>query len=138
MTYLIDTDVLSEPTKVHPNEDVMRWLEKELDKSFISAVCIEEMRYGALRLPFGKRRQALLLAIDRISTAFKHRMLSLGASEATRCAELRAVAWGGGNNVGYADIMIAATALEHGMIVATRNVKDYEALGVAVYNPFGD
>ena len=103
--------------------------------AYISAVSVEEMRYGALRLLDGRRKTAILGAIELMVEDFGSRALPFGRKEAIVCGALRANARAAGNNVGIQDLMIAATAAS-GLVVATRNARDFDGLGVPVHNPF--
>ncbi|MBR2834841.1 MAG: PIN domain-containing protein [Coriobacteriales bacterium] len=136
MAYLIDTNVLSEPLLKKPDLAVVAWLQSVINESFISAITIEEMLYGAKRMPNGQRKDAILAAIQAISAQYAHRILVFGLQEAQVCSTLRVQAWSGGNNIGIQDIMIAATAQVSGLIVVTRNTKDFALLSVRCINPF--
>ena len=119
-----------------PEPAVVAWLATIGADFAISAISIEELRYGALRMPAGRRRENTVAAVDAICAEHGNRVLAFTAEDALTCADLRAIAWGSGNNVAYQDIAICATALRRGLVVATRNVRDFAPLGVDVFNPF--
>ena len=136
--YLVDTNVLSEPLARHPDPGVVKWLRGVEDDCFVSAVSIEEMRYGASRMPDGRRKAAIGTAISSLVDSLGVRLIPFGAREALACGRMRAAARASGNNVCAQDIMIAATASVAGLTVATRNEKDFEGLGVSLFNPFDE
>ena len=138
MLWLVDTNVISEPFVKAPNRDVLDWLERHDAEYLVSAVTMEELRFGAERMPEGRRRERIIAAIDRIEADYRDRIAVFGAPEAAESGRLRAAAVACGNNVYIADVMIAATARLLGATVVTRNVRDFEPLGVPVFNPYGD
>lgn len=136
MLWLVDTNVISEPLVKKPSSKVIDWLTIHDDEYLISAVTLEEMRYGAERMPMGKRREAILAAVDSLGNDYRDRIVPFGIDEANECGRMRAQAVSKGNNVYIADIMIAATARLLGATVVTRNTRDFEPLGVPVFSPF--
>lgn len=86
-----DTDVLSEPLRPRPEEQVLRWLERHHQELAITTVTIGELRYGARRLPAGQRRSALIEAIEQLVVAAGDRVLPYGAGAADAYGALRAV-----------------------------------------------
>ena len=123
--------------KKAPNPALVDWLRAVGDDFYISAISMEELHYGALRMSEGKRRRAILAAIDAVTQTYGHRVLSFTEKDAETCARLRALAWGSGQNITYQDIAICATALNNNLVVATRNTRDFEPLGASTFNPFG-
>ena len=138
MIYLLDTNVLSEPLKKSPDPTVIAWLATLGEAFVISAVSMEELRYGALRMSEGARKRRILSAIESICVEYGSKIVPFTAEDAAICAGLRMKSWGAGNNVAYQDLAICATALRMGVPVATRNTRDFKPLGVEVYNPFSD
>lgn len=134
MTYLVDANVLSEPTKPDPDPRVLAWLGAHEPDLAIDPVILGELRFGILLLPRGRRRQALEEwfedGIDRI------RCIPWEAGTGLRWAELLADLRTTGRSMPIKDSMIAATALKHEMAVATRNRKDFEPAGLEVVDPF--
>jgi toxin FitB len=133
MTYLLDTNVLSELPKPRPDAGVVAWVEG-LTSLSISAVSLEELTYGVERTT-GRRRERLrtwldgLLALDPVVVAVDARVARVaGALRASRDDKGRPVA--------QADLLVAACALTTGLVLATRNVRDFENCGVALFNPF--
>ena len=134
--YLLDTNVLSDGMKKIPDENVATWRRKHEGETFISAPSIEEMRIGQLMLPQGKRREALRAMIDEVLRLYAGSVLTYGEYDAERCAIFHEIALKSGRTPSLGDLMIAAIAYTHNMIIATRNVKDFEYLPVRVINPF--
>ena len=138
MMFLLDTDVLSasrRPEKA--GQGLASWVADTSPRlMFLSAVSILEVKIGALRL-FGRdpTRAAELdgWISGRVLKNFRGRILPFDDSVALRCALLHVR-----NTPPERDAMIAATALERGLTVVTRNVRDFEAMGVPLLNPWDD
>ena len=135
MTYLLDTNIISEVRKRHPAPSVAGWISATpADRLHVSVLTFGEIEQGITRLRTrGDAEQAA--SIERwlrgMQEAFGNRALpvTLGVS-----AE-----WGrrpGDYPIPVIDALIAATARVHGLTVVTRNVKDFERAGVPVFNPF--
>jgi predicted nucleic acid-binding protein len=134
VTFLVDSDVLSEPTKPRPDERVIAWLlqyDRELGTNPIIA---GEIHYGILRLAKGRRRDALhnwfITGVQRL------RMYEIDAETGDEWARLMAELRKSGRAMPVRDSLIAATARQHDLAVATRNVADYRYAGIKVVNPF--
>ena len=131
---LLDTVVLSELRKSHPSPKVLAWLKKQpAEQLFISVVSLGEIERG-----IAKARKADAAFAARLADWLKDTVLLYGdhilpitAAIARRWGRLSA-------ELGHegADLLIAATALEHGLTVATRNVRHFKPSGVALVNPF--
>jgi len=136
--YLLDTNVISEMRKSQKGRadpGVQRWSDGVKGSSlYLSTISILESETGILLM---KRKDAMQAEIlrewlhDRILPGFAGRILGVDVEVALRCATLHVPV-----NVSYSDSLIAATALVHGLTVVTRNVKDFEPMGVAVLNPW--
>lgn len=138
MTWLLDTNVVSELRKIGDGKadpNVAAWTEREdASRFFISALTILELERGVLgvrrRDPAqGARLRAWLDSLVR--PAFAGRILPVDDAVATRCAHLHVP-----DRRNEVDALIAATALVHGLKVATRNVRDFEGLGVPLVDPW--
>jgi predicted nucleic acid-binding protein len=106
---------------------------------FTSSVCEAEIRFGAHRLPIGRRRDSLLTAFRVLMVdAFAGRVIAFDSACASAYAEVRVRCEAAGRSIAIADAMIAATALAHGAILATRNISDFAACGIPVENPWDD
>jgi toxin FitB len=135
---VLDTDVVSELRKVEAGKghrQVAAWSERvTVGETFLAAITIHELELGILLLERkDKRRGAILRAwLDtRVLPEFEGRILPVDAVVARRCAKLQVP-----NPRPMRDALIAATALVHGMTVVTRNVRDFEPLGVEILNPW--
>lgn len=132
--YLIDMVVLSELRKRRRNPNVVRWLESVPDTDlFLSAITVAEVERGIERQRAANPPFAAELAswLDVVLRAYAERVLPLTVNVARRWGRLAARATH--NEI---DLAIAATALEHGLVVATRNLSDFVPTGVATVNPF--
>jgi toxin FitB len=136
--FLVDTNVPSELVRSQPEPSVERWIAAQnLDSLFISAVSFGELRKGITLLSPGKRRIELESWIEGdLSILFSGRILSVTRAISERWGMLDAGRQLAGRPLNTADGMIAATALEHDLTVVTRNVNDFEQLGVTILNPW--
>ena len=111
----------------------MHWFDG-LEGIAISVISLEELAYGIARAPAGRRRK--LTAWFDALTDTADRILEVTAPIARAAGELRAVRDSMGRPVAQADMLICATALVHGLTLATRNVADFVGCGVEVVDPF--
>jgi len=134
MTYLVDANVLSEPTKPAPDPRVIAWLRTHERDLAVDPIILGEMRFGILLLPKGKKRTALERWFD--AGVQRLRCLPWEADTGLKWAELLARLRTTGKAMPIKDSLIAATALVHDLIVATRNHSDFEKAGVRMVDPF--
>lgn len=134
MTFLVDANILSEATKPEPDARALKWLTEHEGELVIDAIILAELALGVLALPKGKRRSRLEAWLAQVSATVE--CLSWDSPVSRRWAELVADLRRSGRAMPLFDSMIAATALEHRLIVATRNVRDFELAGVEVIDPF--
>jgi predicted nucleic acid-binding protein len=134
VTFLVDANVLSEPTRPAPDANVVEWLRTHAAECVIDPVILGEMRFGILLLPKSKKRTSLERWFD--SGIQGIRCLEWDASHGLRWAELLARLRSKGTAMPIKDSLIATTALVHGLTVATRNGADFAKAGVRVVNPF--
>jgi predicted nucleic acid-binding protein len=106
------------------------------DDLFLSVVTIGEITHGIARLPAGAKRRELEAWLAMTERHFSDRILPIDRDIAQLWGEMTAKASQAGRVLHVADGLIAATALHHGLRILTRNVKDYEATGVLVLNPW--
>lgn len=136
MSYLVDTNIYSEPVKPKPEPKVVEWLRKHERELYVSTVTIGEIRRGIERLPDGKRKDQLRAWLQSICECMKGRVLSYNISTAHVWGQLKAKWDKAGVSVPSLDSQIAATAQRHGLTVVTRNTSDFDKTGVKVLNPF--
>lgn len=134
MRYLVDANVLSEPTKPAPNASVVDWLRKNERDIAVDPIILGEIRFGILLLPAGKRRTRLERWFD---AGVRHIVcLPWEAESGLRWAELLASLRAWGRAMPVKDSLIATTALVHDLAVVTRNHHDFVNAGVEVIDPF--
>ena len=134
MKYLVDANVLSEPTKPVPDARVVEWLRHNERDIAVDPVILGELRFGILVLPRGRKRTGL----ERWFNTGVRRLqcLTWDAETGLRWAQLIGGLRLSGRAMPIKDSFIAATALLHDLIVATRNRTDFEKAGVRIVNPF--
>jgi len=133
--YLLDTDVISELRRRRRNRNVVAWISNvSAADLFLSVVTIGEIELGIARQRVRNPSFAKDLSdwLEVTLRAYEERILPLTVGIARRWGRLAAQL---GNK--QLDLAIAATALEHGLTVVTRNVSDFEPTGVTVLDPFG-
>ena len=138
--FLLDTNVLSEfSRRGAPDQRVKSWLETAVPGSlYVSVLTLAEIRRGIELLPASKRRDQLeqWLENDLLASFDDANVLPVTKAIGDRWAVLSALAQGKGIQPSVIDGLIAATALEHDLTLVTRNVTDFERLGVAIFNPW--
>jgi predicted nucleic acid-binding protein len=134
VTYLVDANVLSEAMKTPPEARVVDWLRRHEREIAVDPIILGEIRFGILLLPAGARRRRLERWFDE--GVSRIRCLSWDAAFGLSWAKLLADLRKSGQSLPIKDSLIAATALVHGLTVATRNTRDFEKAGVQVTDPF--
>jgi toxin FitB len=132
--YLVDANILSEPTKLSPDSRVVEWLRRKEREIAVDPIILGEVRFGILLLPKGRRRARLERWFDE--GVQRVECLPWEMQTGLRWAELLARLRGSGRAMPIKDSLIAATALVHGLVVATQNRTDFEKAGVKVVDPF--
>jgi predicted nucleic acid-binding protein len=138
MTFLLDTNVVSEWVKPRPNAGLTQWLsDVNEDEVFLSVVTFAELRFGVERLAPGTRRTRLdeWLRIER-PARFEQRILLVDGAVADEWGRMVARGAGRGRQIGAMDALVASTAQVHGLTLVTRNAKDFEGAVKAVVNPW--
>jgi toxin FitB len=135
---LLDTNIISELWRPLPSRAVERWMDAQPTTSlFISAITVGELSYGAMRLAESKRRANFLQAISRLEKqSFEGRILAFDRHCSAAYGQIRTQREQLGRPILAADAVIAAMAKTHGLTLATRNIKDFEALDIELINPF--
>jgi tRNA(fMet)-specific endonuclease VapC len=127
LVYLLDTNIISEPTKKQPNQNVLQKLKQHNGQYAISSITWHELNYGVDRMPIGKRKNLLqqylhtleknklnILSYDKAAARWlakeRHRLISIGSTPAKEDSE------------------IAAIAITNKLILATRNTTDFESI----------
>jgi predicted nucleic acid-binding protein len=134
--FLVDANILSEPTRPAPNPRVLEWLRVHERDLAINPVVLGELRFGILLLPKGKKRTALERWFHL--GAVRLHCLPWDAETGMRWAELIARLRTSGKAMPIKDSLIAATALVHNLAVVTRNRADFVNAGVRIVDPFVD
>jgi predicted nucleic acid-binding protein len=136
--FLLDTNVPSELIHVGPEPRVERWVfRQDPSELFLSVVTIGELHKGFALLPAGKRRAELEYWFhEKLLPRFRGRILPITHEIAERWGRIDAARQLLGRPLHVPDGQIAATALEHGLTLVTRNGKDFEELGLTILNPW--
>lgn len=137
MSYLIDTNVLSEAMAARPSPEVQAWVAGQAPTSLhFSVGTISEIDFGIARLDAGQRRERLLEWRDRLVLAAGRRIHLVDLPIARAWGEIRARAAAAKRTMPLMDALLAATAEVHGLTLVTRNIRDFEAWGGPVLNPW--
>lgn len=135
MSYLIDTNVISELRRLAPDPGVVEWFSQRPTSSlFLSVLTLGEIRKGIEKLKDRHQQIQLLDWLENdLLIFFSGRILNIDSAVADRWGRLVA---GAGRTLSAIDSLLAATAVEHDLILITRNIKDIEGLEVTTYNPW--
>ena len=136
--FVLDTNVVSELMRPAPDPAMSSWVaERATSSLFLTAVTEAELRFGLAVMPPGKRRDGLRAVLERmLDTGFANRVLPFDSVAARAYAGIAATRRRRGRPVSQADCQIAAIAQARGMAVATRNVRDFEDMGINIFNPW--
>jgi predicted nucleic acid-binding protein len=138
MSFLLDTNVVSEWTKPRPNSGVITWLdEADEDRVFLSVATLAELRHGVERLASGARRKKLDSWLsEELPLRFESRVLAVTAEVADEWGRVIARCEAGGRPLAAMDGLIASTAIVHGLALVTRNTSDFETAVKSLLNPW--
>lgn len=130
MSFLCDTNIISELVRPQPNPGVLIWV-KNLSDINISVITVEEIFYGLTSKPNIKVQSWWDNFIQNHC-----QILPITAEIAKLCGQLRGQQRLSGKTVTQADMMIAATAQIHQLTLVTRNIRDFDSCGIPLFNPF--
>lgn len=138
MSFLLDTTVVSEWMKPLPNSGVIRWLaEVDEDRVYLSMMTLAELRYGTERLSPGARKSRLDAWLrEELPLRFEGRLLIIEATIANAWGRVMSKCSAAGKPIGLMDAFFAATAEVQALTLVTRNVSDFAAAGVPLFNPW--
>lgn len=133
---LIDTNVISQLTRLQPEAVVFNWIKTNESEILLSTVSLGEMAFGIARLPDGRRKTGLRRLLGLMTDRFSSRTLPYGVYEAQAYGDIMANAEKLGRPMSIPDGMIASSARVLKVPLATRNVKDFETTGLTLFNPW--
>lgn len=138
MSFLLDTNVVSEWVRPRPDKGVISWLAAvDEDRVFLSVITLAELRRGIDRMAVGDRRQRLLEWLqNELPSRFELRILPINGAIADEWGKLVARREASGHPMGVMDAFIAATALVHNFTLVTRNVDDFRLSLDSIVNPW--
>ena len=133
--FLLDTNVLSEMTREVPHPGVIAFLAEQEDL-WLPSLVVHELEYGVQLLPQGRRRDHLQAMLTSIISTYADRILALDRPAAESAARLRAQARRMGRPLDLGDALIAGIAQSNVLTIATRNIRDFDYVEVAVISPW--
>jgi toxin FitB len=138
MSYLLDTNAISEWVKPRPDPGIILWLDEvDEDRTYLSVITVGELRKGIDRLAGGRRRDRLDRWLNGgLRVRFGDRILPVDVAVADEWGRLLARAENAGTALGGIDALIAATAIVHHLQVVTRNADHFRPAGVDVICPW--
>ena len=135
--FLLDTCVLSALSRSEKDLGVLKFIEETQENDlYISAITVGEVEYGIGILPEGKRKEGLRGWIRTTLDLFKKRIVPFHEDTASIWGEIRAEGQRAGRTFPVIDAQIAACAKSSGLTLVTRNVKDFEGMGIQILNPW--
>lgn len=135
---LLDTNVVSETMRPNPDEKVLAWLDSQgFESLYLCTITVAELRSGVLLMPVGKRQQMLHALLEhKVLPVFAGRILPFDMSCTAAYASVLSTSRRQGHVLQVADACIAAVAMAHGFIVASRDDAPFLAAGLTVINPW--
>lgn len=135
--YLLDTNILSELMRMKPDHHVLDWIDNQLaDELYISTITIAEIYLGIALLPEGKRKKALTQAARETMADFADNQLDFTEKSALEYADIVAKRTRAGRPISVEDAQIAVITRENHAMIVTRNINDFDLIGVDRVNPF--
>jgi predicted nucleic acid-binding protein len=138
--FLLDTNVISELLKPKLEPKVATWIDAtDEELLFLSVLTLAEIRKGVVLLPRSARRTSLEAWLSKdLPLRFSGRILDIDQEVAHRWGQISGLASAKGVNVPVIDGLLSATAIQHNLILVTRNTRDVAATGVTLFNPWTD
>jgi predicted nucleic acid-binding protein len=135
---IVDTNVVSEPLKLKPDDAVLAWLDRQVPETlYLTTTSLSELLSGIEKMSKGKRQSALRIEmLDIIKSLFGNRILPFGYDDAINFAILTAKTQAKGVSISVSDGQIAAIGLSRGYAIATRDESTFLATGLTVINPW--
>jgi len=134
---LLDTCVVSEALRPEPAQRVTAWIESLPEEQvYLPALVLGELEKGVRLLPRGSKRSALRLWLEQLRRRFNGKILSFDEETALWWGDLTARSQSAGWPLPVIDGLLAATALQHAALLATRNTDDFRGTGVELINPW--
>ncbi|MGH6899556.1 MAG: type II toxin-antitoxin system VapC family toxin [Geminicoccaceae bacterium] len=135
---ILDTNVVSEPKRARPDANVVAWFERQAaDQLYLTSTIVAELAFGIEIMPPGRRRRGFEIWLhERVVGAFRGRILAFDDEAALLYGGLMARARRQGRPARVGDAQIAATALRHGLAIATRNTGDFALFDAPLINPW--
>ena len=136
--YAIDTNVASELMRPAPAAAVAAWVENQNAGDLVlTAISEAELRYGVAIVPPGRRRNELEAAMTRwLEVGFAGRILPFDSAAARHYADIASGRRRAGRSIGEADCQIAAICRSRGVVLVTRNIRDFKDTGIEIINPW--
>ena len=138
MNYLLDTNVISELAAVKPNPKVIEWIERvDAERVFLSVITIGELKKGIEKLSKSKRKESLnrWLAEDLL-VRFEDHLLAIDTETMLVWGAMNARLEAAGRPISAIDGLLAASAMQHGCTLVTRNAGHFEYTDTALFNPW--
>lgn len=133
---VLDTNVLSEPIQARPNAAVLDWLASQPEALALTSISVGELMTGIRLLPGGKRRAALTDAVEAVLSTYADSILPYDEHAARQYGVIAEARRRSGHPLSVEDGMIASICLSRGAQLATRNIKDFEGLGLDLIDPW--
>jgi len=134
---ILDTNVVSEPSRRKPSPAVLGWLAAQDPLQLFTTTATEaELHYGLALMPSGRRRDELERAVSGFLTGLNERILSFDRRAAAEFGKIASARRKAGLEIKVFDSQIAAIARAHGAAVATRDIGDFEGSGIKIVNPW--
>lgn len=136
--FLLDTNIISELIKPRPHPQVTEWIDAADEHTlFLSVLTLGEIRKGVTAMPAGKRRSALEAWLGRdLLSRFSGRILAVDLAIADVWGQISGAAAAKKTPIAVIDGLVAASALNHDLVLVTRNTKDFAAAPVSLFDPW--